>query len=76
MRNFLMLLIRGYRYWLSPMFGRHCRFEPSCSAYALEAIQRFGALRGSWLAARRLLRCQPLHPGGYDPVPKLKHHHG
>ena len=76
MRNFLMLLIRGYHYWLSPMFGRHCRFEPSCSAYALEAIQRFGALRGSWLAARRLLRCQPLHPGGYDPVPNLKHRHG
>lgn len=76
MRNLLMLLIRGYRYWLSPMLGRHCRFEPSCSAYALEAIQRFGTVRGSWLAARRLLRCQPLHPGGYDPVPDLKHRHG
>lgn len=76
MRSVLILLIRGYRYFVSPLLGRHCRFEPSCSAYALEAIQRFGALRGTWLALWRLLRCHPLHPGGYDPVPELKHHHG
>ncbi|MDE2273197.1 MAG: membrane protein insertion efficiency factor YidD [Gammaproteobacteria bacterium] len=76
MRSVLILLIRGYRYFLSPLLGRHCRFEPSCSAYALEAIQRFGALRGTWLALWRLLRCHPLHPGGYDPVPELKHRHG
>ena len=73
MRTLLMLLIRGYRYWLSPVLGRHCRFEPSCSVYALVAIQRFGAWRGSGLAMWRLLRCHPLHPGGYDPVPELKH---
>lgn len=76
MRSALILLIRGYRYFVSPLLGRHCRFEPSCSAYALEAIQRFGALRGGGLALWRLLRCHPLHPGGYDPVLRLKHHHG
>jgi uncharacterized protein len=76
MRSILILLIRGYRYLLSPMLGRHCRFEPSCSAYAQQAICRFGALRGSWLATRRILRCHPLHPGGFDPVPDVKHHHG
>lgn len=76
MRSVLIILIRGYRYFVSPLLGRHCRFEPSCSAYALEAIQRFGAVHGGWLALLRLLRCHPLHPGGYDPVPELKHHHG
>lgn len=76
MRSALILVIRGYRYFISPLLGRHCRFEPSCSAYALEALQRFGAVRGSWLALLRLLRCHPLHPGGYDPVPAVKHQHG
>lgn len=76
MRSALILVIRGYRYFVSPMLGRHCRFEPSCSAYALEAIRRFGAVHGSWLALMRLLRCHPLHPGGYDPVPAVKHRHG
>ncbi len=76
MRSILILLIRGYRYFISPLLGRHCRFEPSCSVYAQQAIQRFGAIRGSWHTARRILRCHPLHPGGYDPVPNVKHHHG
>lgn len=61
--------IRFYRRALSPLKPPVCRFEPTCSAYALEAVERYGALRGSWLAARRLLRCHPFHEGGYDPVP-------
>ena len=65
----LMLLIGGYRRFISPMTGPHCRFYPSCSAYALDAVLEHGALRGSWLAVRRVARCHPFHPGGLDPVP-------
>ena len=61
--------IVAYRRWISPALPARCRFYPSCSAYALEAIARHGALRGTFLAVRRLLRCHPFHPGGYDPVP-------
>jgi len=61
--------IRAYRYLLSPFFGNQCRFHPTCSVYALEAIERHGALRGAWLAVARLARCHPWHPGGLDPVP-------
>ncbi|HEU0198743.1 MAG TPA: membrane protein insertion efficiency factor YidD, partial [Nevskiaceae bacterium] len=64
-----VLLIRAYQRVISPLMGPHCRFYPSCSQYAVEAIQRYGALRGGWLALWRLLRCQPFNPGGYDPVP-------
>jgi len=63
-------LILAYRYALSPLLGPRCRFYPSCSAYALEALDRHGALRGLWLALRRIGRCHPWHPGGYDPVPE------
>jgi len=66
----LILVIRAYRFLLSPWLGHHCRFHPSCSAYAIEALQRHGALRGTWLAARRLACCHPWHEGGLDPVPE------
>ncbi|HLQ02018.1 MAG TPA: membrane protein insertion efficiency factor YidD [Burkholderiales bacterium] len=69
MNKVLSLFIRGYRYVVSPLLGRHCRFHPSCSAYALEALERYGTARGAWLALRRLVRCHPWHPGGYDPLP-------
>ena len=69
MSRVLVLLLAGYRRWISPMMAPHCRFTPSCSAYAIEAITVHGALRGSWLAARRLVKCQPFFTGGYDPVP-------
>jgi putative membrane protein insertion efficiency factor len=62
-------LVHVYRVTLSPLLGPGCRFEPSCSAYALEALERHGARRGSWLALRRVLRCHPFHPAGFDPVP-------
>jgi putative membrane protein insertion efficiency factor len=65
----LILLITAYRFMISPLLGPACRFEPSCSCFAGEAISRHGPLRGGWLAIRRVLRCHPLHPGGLDPVP-------
>jgi hypothetical protein len=69
--NVLRLLIRGYQYLLSPMFGPACRFHPSCSQYAVEALETHGLFTGGWLAARRLCRCGPWHAGGYDPVPTV-----
>jgi uncharacterized protein len=69
MKTLLIGLIRGYRLLISPLLGQNCRFQPTCSQYAIEAIDRFGLWRGSGLAVRRILRCHPFHPGGYDPVP-------
>jgi putative membrane protein insertion efficiency factor len=72
MRRLLIGLIQLYRYGISPFLGNHCRFHPSCSSYAIEAVQRHGSLHGSWLAVRRLSRCHPWHEGGLDPVPDKK----
>lgn len=69
MRWVLIFLVRGYQVALSPLLPSTCRFMPSCSAYAVEAIERHGALHGSWLTVRRLARCHPFCVGGYDPVP-------
>ena len=65
-----MALIRAYQRFVSPSLGRNCRFSPTCSAYALEAVGRYGTIRGSGMALKRLARCQPLVEGGYDPVPE------
>ena len=62
-------LIRSYQRFLSPAFTPRCRFAPSCSQYTLEAVERYGLVKGSWLGIRRLAKCHPFHPGGYDPVP-------
>ncbi|MDQ6829178.1 MAG: membrane protein insertion efficiency factor YidD [Gemmatimonadota bacterium] len=69
MRWVLILVVRAYQLVLSPLLPPACRYYPSCSQYAIEALQRHGALRGSWLTIRRLGRCHPFRPGGYDPVP-------
>jgi uncharacterized protein len=68
-RRALLRAIRFYSQAISPALPPRCRFQPTCSAYAAEAVERHGAVRGSWLALRRLLKCAPWHPGGYDPVP-------
>jgi uncharacterized protein len=69
MRTALVLFIRGYQVAISPMLPASCRYYPSCSAYAVEAIEKHGALRGTWLAMKRIARCHPFRPGGFDPVP-------
>ena len=69
MKRLLIGLVRAYQYALSPWWGSQCRFTPTCSHFAVEALERHGALAGSWLALRRILRCHPWSAGGYDPVP-------
>jgi uncharacterized protein len=70
MTAFLVVLVKGYQLALSPFFGQQCRFTPTCSHYAIEALQTHGAAKGTLLAAKRILRCHPWHAGGHDPVPK------
>lgn len=69
MKSFLLITIRLYQKFMSPVFSASCRFVPSCSKYTYGAIEKYGAIRGGWLGIKRIVRCHPLHPGGYDPVP-------
>jgi uncharacterized protein len=73
MKSAIQFLLRGYKRWISPMLPHACRFVPTCSEYALEAVERHGAVRGSWLAVTRLLRCHPFARAGHDPVPAEAH---
>lgn len=75
MKSLLLLLLRAYQLCVSPFLGQNCRFHPSCSSYAQQAIATHGALRGGLLAGRRLCKCHPWHPGGLDPVPPTDHTH-
>lgn len=72
MKRVLILLIRLYQLAISPFFGSCCRFAPSCSTYAIEALQTFGVVKGGWLTLKRLIRCGPWHPGGEDPLPQKR----
>lgn len=76
MKTIILLLIKGYRRFISPLFPPSCRFQPTCSSYAIEAISNYGTIKGSWLAVTRILRCHPFHPGGYDPVPPVDKSNG
>lgn len=69
MGRVLVAMVRLYQFLLSPLLGQNCRFTPSCSHYAIQAIQKYGAIRGVWYGARRIARCHPFNAGGYDPVP-------
>ncbi len=69
MRHVFILMVRAYQVGISPLLPPSCRYYPTCSAYAIEALKKHGALRGGWMAARRIARCHPFRPGGFDPVP-------
>ena len=68
-KKLLLLCIKFYQFFISPFLGKNCRYYPSCSAYAVEAVEKYGSLKGGLLAVKRVLRCHPFHAGGYDPVP-------
>ena len=72
MKYLLIGLVKVYRKWISPLLGPSCRFPPTCSEYTLEALQRFGGFKGMYLSVKRILKCHPLHPGGFDPVPEKR----
>lgn len=69
MKQLVISLIRGYQRFISPLLGSNCRFHPTCSHYTLQAVERYGVAKGLWLGAKRIGRCHPFNPGGYDPVP-------
>ena len=69
MKKICIFMIRGYQKYISPMTGPHCRYTPTCSQYAIEALEKYGVVKGTWLAVKRILRCNPFAKGGYDPVP-------
>nr|WP_290669336.1 membrane protein insertion efficiency factor YidD [Ardenticatena sp.] len=69
MKSIALWLIRFYQRYISPLTGPSCRFQPTCSQYTYEAIEKYGFVKGMWLGIKRILRCHPFHPGGYDPVP-------
>jgi uncharacterized protein len=68
MKELIVAALRLYKYWISPMLPSACRFYPTCSEYMMGAVERHGAVRGVWMGTKRLCRCHPLHPGGFDPV--------
>ena len=72
MKKIFILFIRFYQKFISPLFPAKCRYYPTCSQYTLKAIQEYGAIKGTYLGIKRILRCHPFHEGGYDPVPKIK----
>jgi len=71
-KKLVIYSIKGYQKFVSPFLGNNCRFVPSCSQYAVEAVERFGVIKGSWLSSKRILKCHPLNAGGFDPVPTSK----
>lgn len=72
MKKIILLLIKFYQKYISIFLGKNCRFYPTCSAYTYEAIEKFGVIKGIYLGVKRILKCHPFHPGGYDPVPEKK----
>ena len=71
-QKIVISIVKAYQRWLSPLLGPNCRFTPTCSSYAIEAINNFGVIKGCWLSGKRILKCHPLNAGGYDPVPLSK----
>ncbi len=68
-KQFLVLIVRGYQKFISPLLGNNCRFSPTCSEYFILAVEKYGVIKGSYLGGKRILRCHPFNPGGYDPLP-------